>query len=134
MASYIADIVQTSGGRLHMMRSKYRWLIGGTVLALVLLGAYGYFIGTRALLEQAESFAFRRMTVPQLSDQGTFQFFFVTNRREADLAASVDERFHSERQQELSFGFHVLSQALVRRLKIWQSQGELDEQNDPNNF
>jgi esterase/lipase superfamily enzyme len=73
-------------------------------MALILMGAYAYFIGTRVLLSQAEAFAFRRMTVPQLAEQGTFQFFYATNRRPADVHGPVDDRFHSERQADLSFG------------------------------
>jgi esterase/lipase superfamily enzyme len=88
-----------------MIGKKLKWTIGLAALALVLAGAYAYFIGTRALLEQAEAFAFRRMTVPQLADQGSFQFFFATNRQPADLTAGMDDRFTSERQQELNFGY-----------------------------
>jgi esterase/lipase superfamily enzyme len=69
------------------------------------MGAYAYFIGTRALLAQAEAFAFRRMTVPQLAEEGAFRFFYASNRRPADSGAPVDDRFHSERREELSYGF-----------------------------
>jgi esterase/lipase superfamily enzyme len=81
-----------------------RWGIALLVLVLVVMGAYAYFIGTRVMLSQAEAFAFRRMTVPQLAEQGTFQFFYATNRRPAELQGPVDDRFHSERQTDLSFG------------------------------
>ena len=55
------------------------------MLGLVVMGAYAYFIGTRIMLSQAEAFAFRRMTVPQLAEKGTFQFFYATNRLPSDL-------------------------------------------------
>jgi esterase/lipase superfamily enzyme len=74
------------------------------VLALLLAGAYTYFIGTRALLSQAEAFAFRRMTVPQLAEQGTFQFFYATNRVSADPKGSVPDRFETQRESQLKFG------------------------------
>jgi esterase/lipase superfamily enzyme len=68
------------------------------------MGAYAYFIGTRAMLAQAEAFAFRRMMVPQLEAEGAFQFFYASNRLPADPRAAFEQRFHSERQEELSFG------------------------------
>ena len=54
-----------------------------TLLALLVAGLaiYTYFVGTRTLLQHAEAFAFRRMTVTQLSEPSVFQFFYVSNRR-----------------------------------------------------
>jgi esterase/lipase superfamily enzyme len=81
-----------------------RWGIALLVLVLVVMGAYAYFIGTRVMLSQAEAFAFRRMIVPQLAEQGTFQFFYSTNRSAGNSEGPVDERFTSERETELKFG------------------------------
>ena len=81
-----------------------RWGIALLVLALILMGAYAYFIGTRAMLSQAEAFAFRRMTVPQLAEQGTFRFFYATNRASGNAEGPIRERFASEREETLSFG------------------------------
>ena len=83
---------------------KWRWGIALLLLALILAGAYAYFIGTRVMLRQAEAFAFRRMTVPQLAEQGTFQFFYATNRLAGNPQASVGDRFESQRGPELRFG------------------------------
>ncbi len=81
-----------------------RWGIALLVLALILMGAYAYFVGTRAMLSQAEAFAFRRMTVPQLAEQGTFRFFYATNRASGNPEGPIEARFASEREAILSFG------------------------------
>ena len=86
------------------MGKKVRWGIALVALVLVLMGAYAYFIGTRVMLSQAEAFAFRRMTVPQLAEQGTFKFFYATNRVSADPQGSVAERFERQRESQLKFG------------------------------
>ena len=86
------------------MGKKVRWGIALVALVLVLMGAYAYFIGTRVMLSQAEAFAFRRMTVPQLAEQGTFKFFYATNRVAADPQGSVAERFERQRESQLKFG------------------------------
>ena len=83
---------------------KWRWGIALLLLALILAGANAYFIGTRVMLRQAEAFAFRRMTVPQLSEQGIFQFFFATNRIAGNTQGEVRERFESQREPKLKFG------------------------------
>ena len=85
---------------------KKRSLIAVVVIAAILLvlGAYGYFIGTRTLLNQAEAFSFRRMKVAQLADEGSFRFFYVTNRRTKRREGAVEERFGNEREARLTFG------------------------------
>ena len=74
------------------------------VLLLVIAGLYTYFLGTRALLEHAEAFAFRRMTVAQLEEQGVFRFFYVTNRDSNTAEGPLEERFGSGRETSLKFG------------------------------
>jgi esterase/lipase superfamily enzyme len=89
------------------MKRKRKWLfraLGAAALLFTLGIAYAYFIGTRALLSQAEAFAFRRMTVTQVSEQGTFQFFYASNRLPAASQGPVDQRFQSERQEKINFG------------------------------
>ena len=68
------------------------------------MGAYSYFIGTRTMLSTAEAFAFRRMTVPQLAEQGVFQFFYATNRDVADSDGAVEDRYESTRGGSINFG------------------------------
>ena len=80
------------------------WGTAVIVLLLVIAGLYTYFLGTRALLEHAEAFAFRRMTVAQLAEQDTFRFFYVTNRQSGVAQGEIDERFESERETTLKFG------------------------------
>ena len=86
------------------IRRKIIWVIGLSLLVLVGMGVYSYFVGTRTLLEHAEAFAFRRMTVSQLADQGDFRFFFATNRTFGLDEGPVEERFSAERSSQLHFG------------------------------
>ena len=78
----------------------------GAALALILIGfaLYVYFIGTRTLLEHAENFSFRRMTVTQLAEKDTFRFFYATNRKPGIAQEDIDKRFESEREATLKFG------------------------------
>ena len=68
------------------------------------LSLYIYFVGTRTLLELAESFSFRRMTVSKLADQDTFRFSYITNRKPGTNDVDLEERFGPEREPELKFG------------------------------
>lgn len=90
------------------MRERLRlhlgWVIGILLVVLLVAAFYTYFIATRAILEQAEAFRFRRMLVSQLEEPGTFRFFYATNRRQLDPAATVEQRFASERVPGLQFG------------------------------
>ena len=86
------------------IRRKIIWVIGLSLLVLIGMGVYSYFVGTRTLLEHAEAFAFRRMTVSQLADQGDFRFFFATNRTFGLDEGPVEERFSAERSSQLHFG------------------------------
>jgi esterase/lipase superfamily enzyme len=56
-------------------------------------------------LQRAEAFLFRRMQVAQLSQQGEYRFFFVTNRRPESNTGPLEERFGTERQETLTFGY-----------------------------
>ena len=83
---------------------KLKWVVVFVVLLVIFMGAYSYFIGTRTLLSTAEAFAFRRMTVPQLAEQGVFQFFYATNRDVADSDGAVEDRYESTRGGSINFG------------------------------
>ncbi|MFQ6024777.1 MAG: hypothetical protein ACE5NW_18855, partial [Acidiferrobacterales bacterium] len=77
--------------------------------ALILLGLgggfyYFYFLSTDAILQRAEAFLFRRMTVARLGDQEVFRHFYVTNRRPGVDQGPVEERFGKEREERLKFG------------------------------
>ena len=92
-------------------RRLKRPLVWGTALVLVvLLGAsvwfYKSFFGsTNAAIRHAEAFFFRRMTVTELAAQGVYRFFYVTNRRAGENDAVVEERFGSDREARLKFGW-----------------------------
>lgn len=89
-----------------MTRFRRLVLWGTAVVLLVLVGLalYAYFVGTRTLLEYAEAFSLRRMTVNQLADQETHRFFYATNRVPGVGDGAVEERFGSEREESLKFG------------------------------
>jgi esterase/lipase superfamily enzyme len=87
----------------------------GSVLALAVLAIAGtwfyqlYFSSTSYALQRAEAFAFRRMVIAQLEDQGSYRFFFVTNRQQAVESGPVEERFSAGRDAVLSFGSFDIS-------------------------
>ena len=89
---------------LNRLGKKLRWGLALSALMLLLAGAYVYFIGTRVMLSHAEALSFRRMTVPQLAEQGSFQFFYASNRRPAASEGAVEDLFESERGESLSLG------------------------------
>ena len=89
---------------MKQLGKMLKWGLALLVLVLMVTAAYTYFIGTRVLLSHAESLSFRRMTVPQLAEQGTFKFFYSTNREPAAPQGPVEDRFESVRGESLSLG------------------------------
>jgi esterase/lipase superfamily enzyme len=90
------------------MKLTRRWILQlFALLALLVagLGAYAYFVGTRTLLQHAEAFAFRRMIVTQQAGEGLFQFFYVSNRQPNIPDGEIEQRFTSEREASLNFGY-----------------------------
>ena len=88
-----------------MSTLKRRLIIGIAFAVVILLGvAAFYYRPTRLALERAESFQFRRMQVTQQDNQGTYRFFFITNRTLPDEDGPVEERFSNERKDSLTFG------------------------------
>jgi esterase/lipase superfamily enzyme len=93
-----------------MTRFKRRMLIGLGVIMLLLAGlgflAYKFYLSpTSYALQRAEAFLFRRMQVARLSLEGEYRFFFITNRRPMSTAGPVEERFGTEREETLKFGY-----------------------------
>ncbi len=93
-----------------MTRFKRRLLIATATVVLVLLVVgvwlyFSFFASTSAALRHAEAFIFRRMKVAQLAEQGTYRFFFVTNRRLASNEGPLKTRFGNERETRLKFGY-----------------------------
>jgi esterase/lipase superfamily enzyme len=74
------------------------------VLGAMALGAFFQF-STDNALRHAEAFQFRRMLVTRQGEDGAYRFFYVTNRRLERPDGSVEERFGSEREEGLRFGF-----------------------------
>ena len=85
-------------------RRRTFWTVAAAVLILVSAALYTYFVGTRTFLEHAESFAFRRMTVAQMAEEGTYRFFFATNRAQGNVEGTLEELFESQRSESLKFG------------------------------
>ena len=86
-------------------RRRILWITALLLLVLAGLAIYLYFVSTRTLLEHAEAFAFRRMTATQLAEQGTYRFFFATNRTPGTSDGTLDERFSAERGESIELGF-----------------------------
>ena len=90
-----------------MTRTKKR--ISIAVLGALIIGGiwfyYVYFMSTSAAVRHAEEFLFRRMTVSQLAQQGEYRHFFVTNRVLESGEAPLEDRFTTERQGALGFGY-----------------------------
>jgi esterase/lipase superfamily enzyme len=92
-----------------MARLKRRLWLGAALGALVLIGVGGWFYHTvyrtsDFSLRHAEAFLFRRMTVAQLAEHGTYRYFFVTNRRQERETGPIEERFGKDREEALKFG------------------------------
>ncbi|MBT8332176.1 MAG: alpha/beta fold hydrolase [Deltaproteobacteria bacterium] len=93
-----------------MTRFKRRMLLGTALVVLVLLGVgvwfyFTFFTATSTALQRAEAFMFRRMKVAQLAEQGSYRFFFVTNRRLETDEGPLEERFGNQREEILKFGY-----------------------------
>ena len=92
-----------------MKRFKRPILLATALVALVLAGVGGwfyhyYFVSTGAITEHAENFLFRRMTVAQLAEQGSYRFFYITNRRPGENHGPLETRYGSQREERLKFG------------------------------
>jgi len=85
------------------IRRRYK-IIGGMLLLSVVAVAAMFQYSTQSALVLAEALQFRRMLVTK-QDDGTFRFFFVTNRVVEDQAAPVEDRFSNVRSEDMSFGF-----------------------------
>jgi esterase/lipase superfamily enzyme len=88
-----------------MTRLKRRLLIVMLPLVLVALLVGAFFqLTTRNALERAEAFQFRRMLVTKQGEQGSYRFFFVTNRRMEGQEGRLEDRFGNTREAALRFG------------------------------
>jgi len=84
------------------IKRRYK-IVGGIVLLVALIAGALFQYTTSSALVLAEALQFRRMLVTQQGD-GTYRFFFVTNREVAAQDAPLDERFRSTRGEFMSFG------------------------------
>jgi esterase/lipase superfamily enzyme len=88
-----------------MTRSRRRLAIatGSVVLLAVGLGSF-FQVSTSRMLERAEALEFRRMLVTKRGEQGTYRFFYVTNRLLERPDAAPEQRFGNQRDPGLRFG------------------------------
>lgn len=96
-------------GEHAMTRLRRRVAQGLGLLAFLLIAIggwayHGIYGSTGAAIQRAEAFAFRRMRSSQLSEQGAFRSFFITNRRLAAGETALVDRFEKTRSDELHFG------------------------------
>lgn len=92
-----------------MKRLKGGLWLGAALIALLLAGAgswvyYKIYFTSDFALSHAEAFLFRRMTVSQLAEQGTYRYFYITNRRQEISEGPIEKRFGREREETLKFG------------------------------
>ena len=83
-----------------------RWLLISLLLVVIIAGALMllFYRPTRLALERAEVFQFQRMLVTQQGEQGSYRFFFITNRKMENTDGPVEERFGNQRHERLQFG------------------------------
>ena len=89
------------------IKRRLRFAIAVVLVAAVGLGGWFYYFmytAPDATLRRAEAFSHRRMTVAQLGEQGTYRFFYVTNRRPETNEGPIEDRFRTERDDHLRFG------------------------------
>jgi len=91
------------------MKPRTKYIIIIMFLLLVIAGMWFYqalYGSTAEALRRAENFLFTRMTVTQLGEQGSTRYFFVTNRKKSNDDEILENRFGSNREAELKFGFY----------------------------
>jgi len=84
-----------------------RLILAASLLAAAAAGAWFYqvyFSATSDALKTAEALSFRRMVIAQLDEQGSYRFYFATNRAAQDDDAPLEERFGTERGPALTLG------------------------------
>lgn len=97
----------TETASIPAKRSRLRTSLWVGLGLLVLIGVpfcYLYFVLTNRALMSAESFSFRRMQVMRVDDERTFRFFYVSNRQLTAGEEPLEERFTSQREEQLKFG------------------------------
>ena len=92
-----------------MKRLKRGLWLGLALIVLLSAGAgswiyYKIYTTSDFALSHAEAFLFRRMTVAQLAEQGSYRYFYITNRRQEISEGPIEERFGSKREEVLKFG------------------------------
>jgi esterase/lipase superfamily enzyme len=88
-------------------RGRRWWILGALVVIVTVVGLVGhrvYFSSTSDALRRAEALTFRRMLIAQREEQGSYRFFFATNRAAEDPDAPLEARFGTRRDTVLRFG------------------------------
>ena len=90
-------------------KSRNKSVILIVLLLLVIAGIWFYktlHFSTGSALQRAENFLFTRMKVVQLGEQGSMRYFYVSNRQMMEDNEILENRFGSEREPKLKFGFY----------------------------
>lgn len=88
-----------------MTRFQSRLLAGASVFVLAVVAMGGLFQATtQRALDRAEALQFRRMLVNKRGAEGSYRFFFATNRAVERNGNAVEDRFGTDRNAELTFG------------------------------
>jgi esterase/lipase superfamily enzyme len=93
---------------MDRVSGRARWWSLGLIALLLISAAWFYrfyFSSTDAAIRHAEAFLFRRMSVAQLAEHGGLRFFYTTNRAPGNNDGPINERFGTERESLLKFGF-----------------------------
>jgi esterase/lipase superfamily enzyme len=86
------------------LRRSLLIVLAPLLLVALLIGAF-FQLSTRNALTRAEALQFRRMLVTARGEHGAFRFFYATNRGPARSDGAPEERFGSQREPGLRFGF-----------------------------
>lgn len=84
------------------IKRHYKIIVGIVLLVALIAGALFQYT-TRSALVLAETLQFRRMLFSQ-QDDGSYRFFFVSNREVAEQDAPLEERFQNTRGDFIRFG------------------------------
>jgi esterase/lipase superfamily enzyme len=90
------------------LRGRGRWILLALLVAVLAAGIWFYrlyFTSTDAAIRHAEAFLFRRMSVAQLAEPGSYRFFYTTNREPGKAGGTINQRFGTEREAQLKYGF-----------------------------
>lgn len=88
-----------------MSARRLVWIGAALFVLLAAVGGWALQTYTTRALEYAETFRHRRMLVAKQGEDDVYRFFYATNRRPGAASGPVEERFTSDRHEEIEYGF-----------------------------